>query len=69
LQRTAGRDVTRRLRSVSAGKLADLVAVPSNPLDDISVMKRVSFVMKAGTVYRRNGNAVDQDAPAAGNSP
>jgi imidazolonepropionase-like amidohydrolase len=59
----------KELGSVSAGKLADLVAVPSSPLDDISVMKRVSFVMKAGVVYKRDGNAVDLDAPAAGSTP
>jgi imidazolonepropionase-like amidohydrolase len=59
----------KELGSVSAGKLADLVAVPSNPLDDISVMKRVSFVMKAGVVYKRDGNAVNLDAPAASTAP
>jgi imidazolonepropionase-like amidohydrolase len=41
--------------SVTAGKYADLVAVPGNPLDDIALMKRVDFVMKAGTVYKRDG--------------
>jgi imidazolonepropionase-like amidohydrolase len=44
------------LGSVTAGKFADLVAVPGNPVDDISVMKRVSFVMKEGVVYKRDGN-------------
>ena len=47
------------LGSVTAGKLADLVAVPGNPLDVISVMTRVTFVMKDGVVYKRGGNAVD----------
>lgn len=41
--------------SISAGKYADVVAVHGNPLDDISLMKKVDFVMKAGTVYKRNG--------------
>jgi imidazolonepropionase-like amidohydrolase len=59
----------KELGSVSAGKLADLVAVPSNPLDDISVMKRVSFVMKDGVVYKRDGHAVDLDAPVEGSTP
>lgn len=53
---------------MSAGKLADLIAVPSNPLDDISVMKRVSFAMKDGVVYKRDGHAVDLDAPVAGST-
>ena len=50
------------LGSVSAGKVADVIAVPGNPLDDISLMKRVSFVMKDGVVYKRDGNAVIVDA-------
>lgn len=41
------------LGTLEAGKLADLVAVPGNPVEDISVMKRVSFVMKDGVVYRQ----------------
>ncbi|HXC21186.1 MAG TPA: amidohydrolase family protein, partial [Steroidobacteraceae bacterium] len=38
------------LGSITAGKIADVVAVPGNPIDDISLMKRVSFVMKDGVV-------------------
>ncbi len=34
------------------GLLADIVAVPGNPLDDIGVCEKVAFVMKGGTVYR-----------------
>ena len=48
------------LGSVAAGKFADLVAVPGNPLDDISVMGQVNFVMKAGVVYKRDGKEVLQ---------
>jgi imidazolonepropionase-like amidohydrolase len=47
------------LGSITAGKLADVVAVPGNPLDDISLMKQVSFVMKDGVVYKRDGKAVE----------
>jgi imidazolonepropionase-like amidohydrolase len=47
------------LGSLSAGKLADVVAVPGNPVEDIGLMKRVSFVMKAGVVYKRDGKAVE----------
>jgi len=50
--------------SVTPGKLADLVAVPGNPLDDIHVMSKVSFVMKAGVVYKRDGVEVLQPSPA-----
>lgn len=41
------------LGTVEAGKIADLVAVPGDPLADIAVMSRVSFVMKGGVVHAR----------------
>lgn len=34
---------------------ADIVAVPGNPLEDISVLQKVAFVMKGGSVYRNPG--------------
>ena len=39
--------------SLEAGKLADIVAVPGNPLQDIKLTQSVSFVMKDGVVYRK----------------
>jgi len=44
--------IADRLGSIEAGKLADIVAVPGNPLDDIHVTERVFFVMKDGVVYK-----------------
>jgi imidazolonepropionase-like amidohydrolase len=41
-----------RVGTLERGKLADIVAVPGNPLADIAVMERVGFVMKDGTIYR-----------------
>ena len=38
--------------SLAPGKAADIVAVASNPLDDISVLERVRFVMKSGRIFR-----------------
>ncbi len=38
--------------TLRANKQADIVAVPGDPLDDIAAMERVSFVMKAGTIYK-----------------
>jgi imidazolonepropionase-like amidohydrolase len=39
--------------SLERGYLADVVAVQGDPLQDISVLKNVGFVMKGGTVYKK----------------
>jgi imidazolonepropionase-like amidohydrolase len=41
------------LGTLEAGKLADIVAVPGDPLADASLMEKVDFVMKGGAVYPR----------------
>jgi len=41
-----------RVGSIAVGKQADLVAVPGDPLADISALQRVSFVMKEGSIYK-----------------
>ncbi|SON60769.1 Imidazolonepropionase [Mycobacterium simulans] len=43
-------DATDRGR-LAEGQLADVIAVPGNPLEDIAVTRNVSFVMKGGKVY------------------
>jgi len=40
---------------IKAGYIADLIAVPGNPLDDIEALKTVQFVMKDGLVFKRDG--------------
>ncbi len=45
--------VEQDLGTVETGKFADLVAVPGDPLADIKLMTQVSFVMKAGKVYKQ----------------
>lgn len=47
-------DLGLELGSVKAGKIADIVAVPQNPVEDISALERVGFVMKAGVVVRND---------------
>ena len=39
--------------ALKQGYRADIIAVPGNPLDDISALQRISFVMKDGVVYRK----------------
>jgi imidazolonepropionase-like amidohydrolase len=39
--------------ALKPGYFADIVAVPGNPLEDITVLTRVAFVMKGGTIYRK----------------
>ena len=46
-------EMEKDLGTVEAGKFADLVAVPGDPLADIKLMTNVTFVMKAGTVYKQ----------------
>src|SRR5215471_452286 len=40
-----------RIGTIAVGYAADLVATDGNPLDDITAVRRVRFVMKAGKVY------------------
>jgi imidazolonepropionase-like amidohydrolase len=39
--------------SIEAGKFADIVAVPGDPLADVSQLEKVDFVMKGGKVYKK----------------
>jgi imidazolonepropionase-like amidohydrolase len=43
-----------RIGSIEKGKFADLIATPGNPLEDITEMQRVRFVMKAGALIRND---------------
>jgi imidazolonepropionase-like amidohydrolase len=43
-----------QIGALKPGYLADIIAVPGDPLNDISVLQKVSFVMKGGMVYRQD---------------
>jgi len=43
----------KRIGSIESGKLADLIAVPGDPLADIAKLENVTFVMKDGVVYKK----------------
>ncbi|MFI5218614.1 MAG: amidohydrolase family protein [Bacteroidia bacterium] len=38
--------------SITKGKFADIIAVEKNPLDDVTILEHVKFVMKDGVVYK-----------------
>jgi imidazolonepropionase-like amidohydrolase len=42
-----------QIGALKATYYADIVAVPGDPLQDISVLQKVSFVMKGGVIYKR----------------
>ena len=42
-----------RIGALKPGYWADVIAVPGDPLKDISVLQQVSFVMKGGVIYRK----------------
>ncbi len=42
-----------QIGSLEQGYLADVVAVPGDPLQDISVLEKVGFVMKGGVIYKK----------------
>jgi imidazolonepropionase-like amidohydrolase len=43
----------KELGTVEVGKLADLVAVQGDPIANIALMAKVSFVMKGGVVHKQ----------------
>lgn len=46
-----------KVGSIKVGKLADIIATEENPLEDISTLENVKFVMKGGIVFKNNTSA------------
>ncbi|GEA09704.1 amidohydrolase family protein [Alteromonas sp. KUL49] len=44
--------ISETLGTIEEGKLADIIAVAGNPLNDITLLESVSFVMKDGVVHK-----------------
>ncbi len=44
-------DQSSQIGMLKLGMLADIVAVTGNPLEDITALQHVAFVMKDGTIY------------------
>jgi imidazolonepropionase-like amidohydrolase len=42
-----------KVGTIEAGKLADIVAVPGDPLADVTALEKVDFVIKNGVVERK----------------
>jgi len=42
-----------QIGALKTGYLADIIAVPGNPLQDIEALTKVAFVMKGGVIYKR----------------
>jgi len=51
---TLNYDLGKQIGYIEKGRFADIVAVSGNPLEDITEMERVKFVMKGGAVYRND---------------
>jgi imidazolonepropionase-like amidohydrolase len=47
---------SKEIGSIKPGKYADVIAVSGDPLQDISVLENVQFVMKDGKVYKQGGH-------------
>jgi imidazolonepropionase-like amidohydrolase len=53
---------------IKPGYLADIIAVPGNPLQDIGVLQKVKFVMKGGAVYENEVPQVRRGLPISPNT-
>ena len=56
--------MNKELGAIAPGLAADLIATEGDPSRDITALKRVVFVMKAGKVYRNRVNAPTSDPKA-----
>ena len=53
--------IEQKVGTIETGKLADLIAVPGNPLKQISALRQVEFVMQEGRIARSRIEGVSED--------
>ena len=49
-------DMKGKLGEISVSAFADIIAVDGDPLQDITLLEHVKFVMKDGKIYKSEGN-------------
>ena len=55
--------VEKEVGSLTAGYYADLIALDSNPAQDIRALRTINFVMKGGQVIRQRVERTEKQAP------
>lgn len=53
--------IEQKIGTIETGKLADLIAVPGNPLKQISALRQVEFVMQEGRIARSRIEGISED--------
>jgi imidazolonepropionase-like amidohydrolase len=53
--------IEQKVGTIDTGKLADLIAVPGNPLKQISALRQVEFVMQEGRIARCRIEGISED--------
>jgi imidazolonepropionase-like amidohydrolase len=48
--------IQNRVGTLESGKLADIVVIPGDPIQNIRQVEKITFVMKEGVVYRNDAN-------------
>jgi imidazolonepropionase-like amidohydrolase len=48
--------IQNRVGTLEAGKLADVVVIPGDPIQNIRQVEKITFVMKEGVIYRNDAN-------------
>ena len=46
--------IQARVGTLESGKLADIVVIPGDPLQNIRQVEKIVFVMKEGVIYRND---------------